>query len=264
MNQEERTGRRRVALVTGGARGIGLGISRALADNGFALAICGRKSGDQVSDQLNELRERGVEVLYLSADVADHSSHVRLKSEIEREFGRLDALVNNAGVAPSTRSDILEVGVESYDRVMDINLKGPFFLTQRMANWMIDLRRSESIASGTIVNVSSVSATLASVNRGEYTMSKAGISMATKLWAVRLAEFGINVFEVRPGIIKTDMTSGVTDKYDKLIDEGLTLQKRWGTIEDVGSAVASLCRGDLTYSTGQVVMVDGGMTVGRL
>jgi NAD(P)-dependent dehydrogenase (short-subunit alcohol dehydrogenase family) len=263
-DQREKPGKGRVALVTGGARGIGLGISRALADDGFSIAVCGRKPEGDVSETLDALRHQGVDVLYVSADVANQSDHEKLKDMVDERFGRLDALVNNAGVAPSSRTDILQVGRESYDRVMDINLKGPFFLTQLMANWMIELRDRESIDSGTIVNLSSVSATLASVNRGEYTISKAGISMATKLWAVRLADFGINVFEVRPGIIKTDMTSGVTEKYDTLIEGGLTLQKRWGTIKDVGMAVASLCRGDLAYSTGQVVMVDGGMTVGRL
>lgn len=261
---QTRYGTGRVALVTGGARGIGLGISRALAAEGFSLVICGRTDETEVTSTLDELQGHGIEVLYVSADVAVRGDHATLLSRTRSEFDRLDVLVNNAGVAPSTRADILEMQEESYDRVMNINLKGPFFLTQTVAGWMIEQHSSDEKFSGTIVNVSSISATLASTDRGEYTISKAGISMATQLWAVRLAEFGINVFEVRPGIIKTDMTGGVTEKYNKLIAAGLTLQKRWGTIDDVGRAVASLCRGDLTYSTGQVVMVDGGLTVGRL
>jgi NAD(P)-dependent dehydrogenase (short-subunit alcohol dehydrogenase family) len=255
---------RTVALVTGGARGIGLGISQALAREGFSIAICGRKDESEVAAILDQIRSEGTEVQYVKADVANRKDHANLLSAIRDRFGVLHILVNNAGIAPTTRSDILEVGEESYDRVMDVNLKGPFFLTQAAANWMIEQRQNDPDFDGTIVNMSSISATLASTNRGEYTISKAGISMATQLWAVRLAGFGINVFEVRPGIIKTDMTSGVTEKYDKLIAEGLTLQKRWGRIEDVGRAVAALCRGDLSYSTGQVIMVDGGLTVGRL
>jgi NAD(P)-dependent dehydrogenase (short-subunit alcohol dehydrogenase family) len=254
----------RVALVTGGARGIGLGISRALAQEGLGLAISGRKPEADVASTLDELRSRKVEVAYFQSDVASLDDHRALIEGIRKRFRRLDVLVNNAGVAPSTRADILEVAAESYDRVMGINLKGPFFLTQAVANWMVEQQASDETFDGVIVNVSSISATLASTNRGEYTISKAGISMATQLWAVRLAEYGISVFEVRPGIIRTDMTSGVTEKYDRLIEGGLTLQKRWGTIEDVGRAVASLSRGDLTYSTGQVIMVDGGLTVGRL
>lgn len=252
-----------VALVTGGARGIGLGISQALAADGHDLAICGRKGSDVVAHELESLRAHGHRVHYVPADVSSRDDHARLIDSIRAEFGRLDILVNNAGVAPTTRSDILEVGEESYDWVMNINLKGPFFLTQAVANWMVE-QKSDPAFGGTIVNVSSISATLASTNRGEYTISKAGVGMATQLWAVRLAEFGINVFEVRPGIIRTDMTAGVTDKYDTLLADGLALQRRWGTIEDVGKAVASLCRGDFTYSTGQVLMVDGGLTVGRL
>ena len=254
----------KVVLVTGGARGIGLGISQALALEGFSISICGRKQESEVTSVLEQIRSLGVDVQYVRADVANREDRTNLLSAIRNRFGALHILVNNAGVAPSIRSDILEVGEQSYDRVMDVNLKGPFFLTQAAANWMIGQRRNDPDFGGTIVNISSISATLASTSRGEYTISKAGVSMATQLWAVRLAEFGINVFEVRPGMIKTDMTSGVTEKYDKLIAEGLALQKRWGTVEDVGKAVAALCRGDLSYSTGQVIMVDGGLTVGRL
>jgi NAD(P)-dependent dehydrogenase (short-subunit alcohol dehydrogenase family) len=254
----------RVALVTGGARGIGLGISRSLAEEGYNLVLSGRKPGEGVAEVTDTLRGYGNEVLYVQSDVSSASDRERLVDAIRDKFGALHALVNNAGVAPQERTDILGVSEASYDRVMDINLKGPFFLTQSVANWMVSQAKDSDEYTGTIINVGSISATLASTNRGEYTISKAGIAMATQLWAVRLAEYGISVFEVRPGIIRTDMTSGVVEKYDRLIADGLTLQPRWGEPEDVGKAVAMLCRNDLPYSTGQIVMVDGGLTVGRL
>ncbi len=255
---------RQVAIVTGGARGIGLGISDCLAENGYDLVLSGRKDESEVQETLEALRKHGGDVLYVRSDVADPSDRDRLVQSVRDRFGALHALVNNAGVAPAERKDVLAVSEASYDRVMDINLKGPFFLTQAVANWMVSQAQASDTYRGTIVNVGSISATLASTNRGEYTISKAGIAMATQLWAVRLAEYGINVFEVRPGIIRTDMTSGVVEKYDRMIADGLTLQPRWGNPTDVGKAVAMLCRNDLPYSTGQVVMVDGGLTVGRL
>ncbi len=173
-------------------------------------------------------------------------------------------LVNNAGVAPSTRADILEATEESFDRVLSINLRGPYFLTQACANWMVQQKQADAAFRGCIVNISSISASVASVNRGDYCISKAGVSMATQLWAARLGEFDIPVYEVRPGIIKTDMTAAVQSKYDRLLAEGLAVQRRWGTPEDVGRAVAALVRGDFPYSTAQVVMVDGGLTLPRL
>jgi 3-oxoacyl-[acyl-carrier protein] reductase len=176
----------------------------------------------------------------------------------------LHVLVNNAGVAPKVRADILEASEESFERLIKINLQGPYFLTQAVANWMVSQKNADPAFEGCIVNISSISASVASPNRGEYCISKAGISMATKLWAVRLSEFGIPVYEVRPGIIKTDMTAAVQAKYDALIAEGLLLQPRWGLPEDVGRAVAMLVRGDMAYSTGQVFVVDGGLTVERL
>lgn len=254
----------RIALITGGTRGIGLGISESLAKEGFHLALCGRKAESEVSEALDGLRRHGVEVLYVRSDVSSEEDRKRLLDAVQDRFGALHALVNNAGVAPLERADVLSVTEESFDRVMDINLKGPFFLTQAVANWMVEQAEESEAFTGTIVNVGSISATLASTNRGEYTISKAGIAMATQLWAVRLAEYGISVFEVRPGIIRTDMTSGVVEKYDRMIGEGLTLQPRWGEPDDVGKAVAMLCRNDLPYSTGQIIMVDGGLTVGRL
>jgi NAD(P)-dependent dehydrogenase (short-subunit alcohol dehydrogenase family) len=185
-------------------------------------------------------------------------------AEVRQHFGRLHVLVNNAGVAPKVRVDLLTATEESFEHVLRTNLQGPYFLTQATARWMIEQRQADINFQGCIINVSSVSATFASVQRGEYCISKAGIGMATQLWAARLGEFGIPVYEVRPGVIHSDMTAGVQAKYDKLIAEGLTVQPRWGLPEDVGKACAILARGELTYSTGQVLMVDGGMSIPRL
>jgi NAD(P)-dependent dehydrogenase (short-subunit alcohol dehydrogenase family) len=181
---------------------------------------------------------------------------------VHQRFGRLDLLVNNAGVAPRERRDILEATRESFDRLLRINLRGPYFLTQAAARYMLE--RKSTDFRGCILFITSISAVAASVNRGEYCISKAGLAMASLLWAARLAGEGIRVYEVRPGIIRTDMTAGVAANYDRLIAEGLTLQRRWGTPEDVGRAVAMLARGDLDYSTGQVLVVDGGLSVRRL
>src|ERR1700722_15816277 len=255
---------RKVALVTGGSRGIGLGVANALAADGFSVAINGRRDLTHVAEAVEELRERGVEVLYSQGDVSNAADRAKMLGQMEDRFGRLDVLVNNAGVAPQTRADILEATEESFDSLVSINLKGPYFLTQATANWMVRQRKANQDFHGCIVNVSSVSATVASVNRGDYCISKAGIAMATKLWAARLAEFGIDVYEVRPGVVATDMTSGVKQKYDALIAGGLTLEKRWGTPADVGRAVAALARGDLPYATGQVLNIDGGLTLQRL
>jgi 3-oxoacyl-[acyl-carrier protein] reductase len=253
-----------VALVTGGSRGIGLGITRYLAADGCDVVVCGLRERSAVEGVLDELREMGVEVLYCQADVADRRARERLLSEINDRFGRLNVLVNNAGVAPKMRADVLEATEESFERVMRINLQGPYFLTQAVANWMVEQRREDQDFGGCIVNISSISASVASPSRGEYCISKAGLSMATRLWAARLGEFGIPVYEVRPGVIKTDMTEPVQEKYDRLIDQGLLVQSRWGLPKDVGRAVAMLVRGDLPYATGQVLVVDGGLTLPRL
>jgi len=255
---------RKVALVTGAGRGIGLAIARSLASEGCDVVVGDIHEPGQVASALAELRELGAEVLYCRADVADAAARAEMLAQIRQRFGRLNVLVNNAGVAPKVRADILEVSEESYDWVMSINLKGPYFLTQAVARWMIAQRQEDPDFSGCIVNISSISATVASPNRGEYCISKAGVSMATQLWAARLGEFAIPVYEIRPGVIKTDMTRSVQAKYDRLIQEGAMIQARWGLAEDVGKAVAMLVRGDLTYSTGQVILVDGGLTVPRL
>lgn len=253
-----------VALITGGSRGIGLGIATCLAREGFDLAINGLREEKLVEGVLSQLRSLGSGVIYCRGDVADPSSRNEIISKVKAELGRLNVLVNNAGVAPKVRKDILEATEESFDYVISTNLKGPYFLTQLAANWMIKQKTENPEFNFCIINISSVSSTVASVNRGDYCIAKAGISMSTRLFAVRLGEYDIPVYEVRPGIIDTDMTSAVKSKYDKLIEEGITLQKRWGFPKDVGKAVAALSRGDLSFSTGQVIMVDGGMTIGRL
>lgn len=255
---------RNVALITGGARGIGLGISRRLAGEQWDLVICGTRPESDVDATLRELCDAGVDVLYCQCDVSDATGRAGMLAQIKERFGRLDALVNNAGVAPKVRADILEATEESYERVMRINLRGPYFLTQAVANWMIEQKRNDSKFQGSIVNVSSISATVASPSRGEYCLSKAGVAMATKLFAVRLGEHGIPVYEIRPGVIETDMTAGVKEKYDALINDGLCVQPRWGQPSDIAKGVAALVRGDFPYSTGAVIMVDGGLTLERL
>jgi len=255
-------GGRRVALVTGGTRGIGLGCARALAAARFDLALVGVRSEADAGEPLAELRAAGAEVLYVPADIGDDDAADRIVEAVQERFNRLDVLVNNAGVAPKERRDILEATRESFDRLVRINTRGPYFLTQAAARTMV--AAAPEGPRPCIVFVTSISAETASVNRGDYCISKAGLSMAARLWAVRLAEFGIPVYEVRPGVIRTDMTAKVAAKYDELFEAGLALQKRWGTPDDVGRAVAMLARGDLAYSTGAVITVDGGVSVPRL
>ncbi len=254
---------KRVALVTGGTRGIGLGIARALAADGFDLALCGQREESQVKAALAELRANGGDVRYFRADIAARDDRDRLMAGLRAAYDRIHLLVNNAGVAPAARADLLAAGEESFDRLVAINLKGPYFLTQAVARWMTEQERDPR-QKAAIVFVTSVSAFAASPNRGEYCVSKAGLSMAARLFAVRLAGEGIPVYEVRPGIIHTDMTAGVAEKYDKLIGEGLLPQGRWGEPDDVGRVVAALARGDAAYSTGAVIPVDGGFSIPRL
>jgi NAD(P)-dependent dehydrogenase (short-subunit alcohol dehydrogenase family) len=253
-----------VALITGSSRGIGLGVAASLVGSGFDIAVNGVRPAADVAAALESLAKRGAAVEYFQGDVGSAADRQSIIDAVRTHFGRLDCLVNNAGVAPSVRADMLDAAEESYDRVMNINLKGPYFLTQLAAHWMIDQGCADAAFRGVIVNISSVSATDASVNRGEYCISKAGLIMATQLWAHRLAEFGIAVYEVRPGIIHTDMSAAVAEKYDRLIAGGLTVENRWGEPEDVGRAVAMLARGDLTYATGNVLSIDGGLTLRRL
>ena len=255
---------KQVALVTGGSRGIGLGIARQLAEQGFDLAINGMRPEEQVADVLDELRDLGADVLYVPGDIGSGEARESMIGGVREHFGRLNWLVNNAGVAPRQRLDLLETTEESYDFVVGTNLRGAFFLSQAAARWLVEQKEADPDFKGGIINVSSISATVVSVNRGEYCIAKAGLSMATQLFATRLGEYDLPVYEVRPGVTKTDMTAGVTEKYDKLIAEGLCVTRRWGYPEDVGKAVGSLARGDFPYSTGQVIMVDGGLTIPRL
>ena len=255
---------KKVALITGGARGIGYGIALGLTRENFNIAIADIQDEQKVAENIESLRKTGAKVLYCKCDISKADERRKMMDEIKSTFGQLNVLVNNAGVAPAVRADILEASEESYERVMKINLQGPYFLTQLAANWMVEQQKTDSDFQGCIINISSMSSTVASVSRGEYCISKAGISMATKLFAVRLAEFNIPVYEIRPGIIMTDMTSAVKEKYDKLIAEGILLQKRWGLPEDISKAVSMMARGDIAYSTGQVITIDGGFTVERL
>lgn len=251
----------RVAVVTGGARGIGLGITRRLLDDGFRVAANGVRAEAEVDPVVDELAATG-DVIYVQADVGEPQAGDHIVAVTLAAFGRIDVLVNNAGITSPGRADMLDVDEADFDRVMAVNLKGPFLLTQAVAQQMI--QQHDATVRGRIINISSISAVLASTNRAEYCISKAGLSMATKLWATRLAEHGIDVYEVRPGVIRSDMTAAVTDKYDELFEEGLALEARWGTPEDVASAVSVLARGEIPYATGQVITVDGGLMVPRL
>ena len=251
-------------LVTGGTRGIGLGIARELARSHHHLAVNGVRDETEVAVVLKELQDLGAKVVYCRGDVSSAQDRDQIIQSAVAQLGPIHALVNNAGVAPETRVDLLETSEASFDRVMRINLKGPFFLSQQLARKMINWASADSGFSACIINISSVSAALASVERGEYCLSKAGVSMMNRLFAVRLGEQGIPVYEVRPGIIKTDMTAAVMDKYNKRIGEGLCLEPRLGNPEDVGKVVAALVEGKLPYATGQIINVDGGLTIPRL
>jgi len=256
----------KVALVTGGSRGIGFGIAEKLAAEKWDLVINGVRDEAAVAEPLAALRKHGVRVGYAQGDVGSAAGRAAIVAATKAFAGgaSINLLVNNAGVAPKVRADLLETTEESYDYVVNTNLRGVFFLTQAFARDMVAARKTDAAFSGMIVNITSVSATLVSINRGEYCIAKAGLSMLSQLFAARLGADGIPVYEVRPGVIKTDMTAGVTAKYDKLIADGLFVQPRWGFPDDVGKAVAGLARGDLPYSTGQVILVDGGMTIPRL
>ena len=254
----------KTALVTGGTRGIGFGIAKALVAEGYRTAVCGTRDAAAVADVIDELAAAGPGARYFQAAVGSVTDRCRLVEEVEAIFGGLNLLVNNAGIAPRLRADILDAGEDSFEDLMRVNLQGPYFLTQAVARMMIEQRQAEPDSGACIVNVTSISAVVASVNRGDYCISKAGLSMASKLWAVRLAEHGIPVYEIQPGIISTDMTAGVREKYDRLISDGLLLEPRWGTPEDIGNIVAALARGDMPYTTGQVIVPDGGLTTLRL
>ena len=244
-----------IAVVTGGSRGIGKAIAEALLKKDFTVIVTARNKG---SDAEALEKVYGERVVFVPCDISAEEDRENLKSFIEKNFGKLDLLVNNAGVAPRERKDILEITPDDFDYLTDINLKGTFFLTQALTPLLIKNEKSR------IVNISSMSAYTASVNRGEYCISKAGISMITKLFAARLAEYGVSVIEIRPGIIETDMTSGVKEKYEKLISEGITPINRMGQPEDVAKCVACVAEGSLDFCTGTVIDCDGGFNVRRL
>jgi 3-oxoacyl-[acyl-carrier protein] reductase len=254
----------RSALVTGGTRGIGLGIARALARDGWDLAVGGVRPEAEVADTIAELAHAGRAVHYVRGDLAHADDRARMVAGVRERFGVVNALVNNAGRAPRRRADLLEATEDSFDEVLRTNLEGPYFLTQAIARDQVERRRADASFDARIVFVTSVSAEMASPNRGEYCVSKAGLAMAAKLYAVRLAEHGIPVYEVRPGIIATDMTAPVRDAYDRRIADGLIPELRWGQPDDVGRVVAALLRGDAPYATGTVVHVDGGLSIPRL
>ncbi len=255
----------RVALVTGAGRGIGRGIALALTTHGWTVAVNFRSNVATAAQTAEGIAISGGQSEIFQADIANPEDRVRLVGDVLAAYGRIDLLVNNAGMAPRQRTDLLEVDEVSYDEVMTVNLKGPFFLTQFVARKMIDLLETGVIESAQIVNVGSISAYASSPSRPEYCLSKAGVGMMTQLFADRLAEYGINVYEVRPGIIETDMTGAVKEKYDKLIHEdGLTPIRRWGQPRDVGLMVAAIAEGYLPFSTGEVINVDGGFHMRRL
>jgi NAD(P)-dependent dehydrogenase (short-subunit alcohol dehydrogenase family) len=255
----------RVAVVTGGSRGIGRGIAAELAALGLSVVVNYRSDAAAAAEACREAESRGApRALAVPADVADLTEGRALLARVLDEFGRLDVWVNNAGVAPAARLDLLETTPESWDRVLGINLRGPFFLTQAVAQTLLGLVAAGTVAQPQIVFVTSVSSTFTSVNRADYCISKAGLSMAVQLFAARLAEQGILVYEVRPGVIATDMTGPVRDDYDRRIKAGLSPIRRWGLPADVGRAVASLAAGALPFSTGEVIHVDGGLHIRRL
>jgi NAD(P)-dependent dehydrogenase (short-subunit alcohol dehydrogenase family) len=265
MNPQTKPTAAKVALVTGGSRGIGFGIADRLAAEGWDVLINGIRPEEAVAEALAALRKHGRRVAYACGDVAAAEGRAAILAAA-RAFagGAINLLVNNAGVAPSVRLDLLETTEASFDRVVGTNLRGAFFLTQSFAREMVAARRAHAAFTAAIITITSVSATAVSVNRAEYCIAKAGLSMMSQLFAARLGADGIPVYDVRPGIIRTDMTAGVVEKYDRLIAGGLCIQPRWGLPEEVGQAVACLARGDLPYSTGQVIMVDGGLALPRL
>ena len=253
-----------VALVTGGSRGIGAAIALALGEEGFDVMVNYVLHEDKARETVQKITKTGRRCNSCQADISRNEGRMKILQSLKESFGRIDVLVNNAGVAPTIRADILEATEESFDRVISINLKGPYFLTQLIAKWMIELQKEKVIDNPKIINISSNSAYTPSSSRGEYCISKAGVSMMTKLYADKLSDYGINVYEIRPGIVRTDMTAKVAEKYDRLIAQGITPIKRWGTPEDVAKAVRAIAKDSFPFSTGEVINVDGGFHLHRL
>ena len=255
-----------VALVTGASRGIGRAIAVALSGAGCDVMInyvSNQAAAEEARAEVQAARPSS-KASICQADISSLDDHKKLLDAVRDDFGRLDFLVNNAGIAPGKRVDLLEASPESFDHLISVNLRGPYFLSQAAARWMIQQKDSIESYNPAIINITSVSAFAASPERGDYCVSKAALAMMTKLYAVRLADEGINVYEIRPGVITTDMTANVKEKYDRLIDAGLTPIKRWGTPEDVGLAVVAIATGKLPFSTGEVINVDGGFHITRL
>jgi NAD(P)-dependent dehydrogenase (short-subunit alcohol dehydrogenase family) len=271
QNSELAKGGRAVVIVTGASRGIGRAIAIELAEIGFDIIINhydftadGKPDESAAKKTLSQIQAKGAHCLVLRGDVSSGVDRAGLVKAVKDQFGRCDMLVNNAGVAPLKRIDLLDATEESFDRVLRINLKGPYFLTQLVARWMIEQKHQFSERRFRIINIGSMSAYTSSPERGEYCISKAGIGMMTMLYADRLAEYGIGVFEIRPGIIQTDMTSAMKEKYDTLIAEGITPIKRWGQPDDIAKVVGAIAQARLDFSTGQVINVDGGFHLRRL
>ena len=254
---------KQTAIVTGGSRGIGFAIAKQLGQDGFNIVIMDMNDQSAYQDNLDQLTAQGTEYLYLMGNICDAGDRQRLIDETVAKFGGIHVLVNNAGVSPKVRADLLEMTEESFDRVVGINTKGNMFMTQAVAKQML---KQDYIGRkrGTIVNISSCSAVVSSISRGEYCVSKAGVSMLTTLYADRLAPEGILVHEVRPGVIATDMTATVKEKYDKMFADGLFPIARWGTPEDIAGVVSAFCSDKFTYTTGNYVDVDGGFHIQRL
>ncbi|MRI00552.1 3-ketoacyl-ACP reductase [Kriegella sp. EG-1] len=250
-------------LITGGSRGIGFGIAYELAKEGYNVAINGVRDEIHVETVLNQLKSFGGNVIYCQGNVAIAKDREAIISKVLQEYGCINVLVNNAGVGPKERIDLLKTSEESYDRVMGINLKGSFFMTQKVANHMVNSKAVDVNFQAQIINMSSVSATMVSIERGEYCISKSGMSMMTQLFATRLGQYNIPVYELRPGVIETDMTAGVQKKYEKLVTEGLTVEQRMGMPKDVAIAVSALVKGQIPYATGQVLNIDGGLSIPR-
>jgi len=251
-----------VAVITGASRGIGRAVAIALAGEGYDIAAIARSVNSEGMEILGlEVERRGAQFFPIGLDISCTACQKEVVTNILERYGRIDFLVNNAGVAPLQRKDLLDMTEESYDRVMNINLRGPVFFAQKVAREMLWLQGQLQEYKPSIIFITSVSAELSSPNRSEYCISKAGLSMASTVFADRLVRDGIRVFEVRPGIIMTDMTIKLTDKYTKLINEGFVPQRRWGQPEDVGKAVASIAGGDWDYSTGMVFEISGGLNL---
>ncbi len=257
---------KKTAIVTGSSRGIGYAIAKQLGLDGYNIVMVATGSKEKNQGAIDELKKLGIDCAYVQANIGNHADRIKIVDESIKAFGKIDILVNNAGVAPKVRADLLEMSEESFDRVIGINTKGTMFLTQLVAKKMIEQAKDNltSGINGIIVNVSSCSAVVSSISRGEYCISKAGVSMLTTLYADRLAGEGILVHEVRPGVIATDMTSTVTEKYDKLIEDGVFPISRWGRPEDVANAVSALCTDKFQYTTGNYIDIDGGFHIIRL